>query len=47
MIAVNSVAIESDRVFQEMQYHPAPSKEQAEHQAATTLVVGIAAPASS
>lgn len=40
MIAVNSVAIESDRVFQEMQYHPAPSKEQAEHQAATTLVVG-------
>ncbi len=40
MIAVNDVTIDADRVYQEMQYHPAPSKEEAEYQAATTLVVG-------
>lgn len=40
MIAVNDVTIDADRVYQEMQYHPAPNKEAAEHQAATTLVVG-------
>ncbi|WP_417513160.1 peptidylprolyl isomerase [Marinobacter sp.] len=40
MIAVNDVTIASERVLQEMQYHPAPSKEQAEYQAATTLVLG-------
>lgn len=40
MISVNNVTIEADSVYQEMQYHPAPDKEAAEHQAAVTLVVG-------
>lgn len=40
MINVNDVTIEADRVYQEMQYHPASSREEAEYQAATTLVVG-------
>lgn len=40
MISVNNVTIDADSVYQEMQYHPAPSKEAAEHQAAITLVVG-------
>lgn len=40
MISVNSVIIDADSVYQEMQYHPAPNKAAAEHQAAVTLVVG-------
>lgn len=40
MISVNNVTIDADSVYQEMQYHPAPDKETAEHQAAVTLVVG-------
>lgn len=40
MISVNNVTIDAESVYQEMQYHPAPSKEAAEHQAAVTLVVG-------
>jgi peptidyl-prolyl cis-trans isomerase C len=40
MISVNDVTIDADSVYQEMQYHPAPTKEDAEHQAAVTLVVG-------
>lgn len=40
MITVNGIAIAPERIFREMQYHPAPSKEEAEHNAAMTLVVG-------
>lgn len=40
MISVNNVSIDADSVYQEMQYHPAPSRDLAEHHAAVTLVVG-------
>ena len=39
MIKVNGVAIAQDAVAREMQHHPAPSRDEAERQAATALVV--------
>lgn len=39
MISVNGVKIGSEAVAREMQHHPAQSREEAEHQAATALVV--------
>ena len=39
MISVNGVAIGKDAVAREMQHHPAPSRAEAERQAATALVV--------
>jgi peptidyl-prolyl cis-trans isomerase C len=39
MISVNGVAIAKDAVAREAQHHPAPSREEAERQAATALVV--------
>lgn len=39
MISVNGVAIAKDAVAREMQHHPAPSRDGAERQAATALVV--------
>ena len=39
MIRVNGVTIGKDAVGREMQHHPAPSREEAERQAATALVV--------
>lgn len=38
-ISVNGVAINAEAVAREMQHHPAPSREDAERQAATALVV--------
>lgn len=40
MIRVNDTQIPEDRVYSQMQYHPADSREEAMHQAATTLVIG-------
>lgn len=39
MISVNGVTIAEEAVAREAQHHPAPSREQAEQQAATALVV--------
>ena len=39
MISVNGVSIGEDAVAREMQHHPAPSRDEAERQAATALVV--------
>jgi peptidyl-prolyl cis-trans isomerase C len=39
MISVNGVAIEQDALGREMQHHPAGSRDEAERQAATALVV--------
>lgn len=39
MIRVNGVKIGGDAVAREMQHHPAPSRDEAERQAATALVV--------
>lgn len=39
LISVNGVAIGKDAVAREMQHHPAPSRDEAERQAATALVV--------
>lgn len=39
MISVNGVPIGKDAVAREMQHHPAPSRDEAERQAATALVV--------
>jgi peptidyl-prolyl cis-trans isomerase C len=39
MISVNGVAIEQDAIGREMQHHPAGSRDDAERQAATALVV--------
>ena len=39
MIRVNGVKIGDDAVAREMQHHPAPSRDEAERQAATALVV--------
>jgi peptidyl-prolyl cis-trans isomerase C len=39
MITVNGVAIAADAVAREMQHHPAPTRDEAERQAATALVV--------
>jgi peptidyl-prolyl cis-trans isomerase C len=39
MISVNGVRIEGDAIAREMQHHPADSREKAEQQAATALVV--------
>lgn len=39
MISVNGVKIGNDAVAREMQHHPAPSRDEAERQAATALVV--------
>jgi peptidyl-prolyl cis-trans isomerase C len=39
MISVNGVAINRDALAREMQHHPAPSRDEAERQAATALVV--------
>ena len=39
MISVNGVAIEQDAIGREMQHHPAGSRDEAERQAATALVV--------
>ena len=39
MISVNGQAIKPERIYQEMQYHPAPSKDQAEFNAAQALVI--------
>jgi peptidyl-prolyl cis-trans isomerase C len=39
MISVNGVKIGTDAVAREMQHHPAPSRDEAERQAATALVV--------
>ena len=39
MISVNGVRIEQDAIAREMQHHPAGSREDAEQQAATALVV--------
>ena len=39
MIAVNGVAIDEDAVAREVQHHPSASREEAERQAATALVV--------
>lgn len=39
MIRVNGVTINRDSVAREMQHHPAPSRSEAERQAATALVV--------
>ena len=39
MISVNGVSIGKDAVAREMQHHPAPSRDEAERQAATALVV--------
>jgi peptidyl-prolyl cis-trans isomerase C len=39
MIRVNGVKIARDAVAREMQHHPAPSRDEAERQAATALVV--------
>lgn len=39
MISVNGVTIPKDAVAREMQHHPAPSRDEAERQAATALVV--------
>lgn len=39
MISVNGVAIEQDAIGREMQHHPAQSRDDAERQAATALVV--------
>lgn len=39
MISVNGVAIASDAVAREMQHHPAPTRDEAERQAAAALVV--------
>lgn len=39
MISVNGQAIEPERIYQEMQYHPAASQSQAEFNAAQALVI--------
>jgi peptidyl-prolyl cis-trans isomerase C len=39
MISVNGVTIADESIAREMQHHPAPSRDQAERQAATALVV--------
>ena len=39
MISVNGVSIGNDAVAREMQHHPAPTRDEAERQAATALVV--------
>ncbi len=39
MISVNGVTIEQDAIGREMQHHPAESRDEAERQAATALVV--------
>jgi peptidyl-prolyl cis-trans isomerase C len=39
MISVNGIRIGNDAVAREMQHHPAPSRDEAEHQAAIALVV--------
>ena len=39
MISVNGVAIGDDAVAREVQHHPAPSRQEAEREAATALVV--------
>nr|NUR37332.1 peptidylprolyl isomerase [Sphingomonas sp.] len=39
MISVNGVTIAQDAIGREMQHHPAPSRDEAERQAATALVV--------
>jgi len=39
MISVNGLAIADERIAREMQHHPAPSRDEAERQAATALVV--------
>ena len=39
MISVNGIVIEQEAIGREMQHHPAASRDEAEHQAATALVV--------
>lgn len=39
MISVNGVMIDQDAVAREMQHHPAATREEAEHEAATALVI--------
>lgn len=39
MISVNNIQISDDLIFKEMQYHPSESKEQAQFQAAQSLVI--------
>ena len=39
MIQVNEVAISDDEIYREMQYHPSPSREEAEHEAKRALLI--------